>query len=110
MEKFTLEFTQIPAWVKPTQANPLALWEVAALLNLEGQWLRLSADDQRALIGFATFGKQSIKIEADGTVLVQRKTCFGSDCETGRYSPAEVRAAASARLRLSPGVFGARYA
>ena len=104
-----LTFAVIPAWALPTAPHATALFEVAALAGIEGQWVRLDAATQRALMGFAVFGKQSIRVNADGTVTVSRSTCFGMDSEQHDYPPALINAATTARKRLSPGVFGPGY-
>lgn len=104
-----LKFTAIPAWAKPAKADRWTLYETFALLKLEGQWVRLSAADQRAVIGYPVFGKQEFRVNADGTVDVRRVTCFGNDCEQRDYFPAWIRAAVEACKRLSPGVYGDGY-
>lgn len=101
-----MTLTALPQWVKPEQPNTLALYEAAALLNVENQWIRMSAADQRALIGHAVFGKQAFMVRADGVVVVMRKTCFGADYEACEYSTARIDKAARHGLKLVPGAFG----
>jgi hypothetical protein len=103
------EFAAIPAWALPTSAGHLSFFETIALAGLEGVEIRLSAADQRKLLGFPVFGKQAITVTADGTVLVSRSTCFGTDRETAEYSAERIERAATSRLRVSPGTFGPGY-
>ena len=104
-----MKFTTIPAWAKPAKADRFTLYETFALLKLEGQWVRLSAADQRAIIGHNVFGKQEFRVTADGNVEVRRVTCFGLDTETQSYFPAWVRAAVEACKKLRPSTFGPGY-
>ena len=104
-----LTFTSAPAWAMPTAPHATALFEVAVLAGFEGQWVRLDAATQRALMGFPVFGRQSIRVNAGGTVTVCRSACFGTTSETCEYPAARITAAATARKRLSPGVFGPAY-
>lgn len=100
---------EIPTWAKPDAPHRTALWEVAALVGFEGVRIRMSAADQRAIMGGVVFGKQAFTVQADGTVNVVRATCFGMDAEAHDYSPARIAEAVAAGKRLSPGVFGAAY-
>lgn len=103
------EFTSLPAWAMPTQRVTTSLWEVIALAKLEGQFIRLSAADQTALLGKNVFGKQAFRVNEDGTVTVTRKTAFGMDSESCDYEPSKVNEAAIKGLKLSPGTFGPGY-
>jgi hypothetical protein len=103
------KFTAIPAWAIPAKADRYTLYETFALLKLEGQWVRLSAADQRAVIGHAVFGKQEFRVNADGTVDVRRSACFGLDTEQQNYFPAWVRAAVEACKKLRPSTFWPGY-
>lgn len=109
MQTSPLKFAAIPAWAMPAKADRLALWETIELADLTDKWIRLSAADQRAMMGAAPFGKQLIRVNDDGTVSIQRKTCFGMDFEQHDYQPIMVKAAASLGKRLSPGCFGPDY-
>lgn len=104
-----INFQTVPAYAVPKQADWFTLFEAAALLQLEGQWIRLTAADQRALIGGNVFGKQEFMVNDDSTVTVRRSTCFGMDSESQNYTPATVREAVSKGKRLSPGTYGAAY-
>lgn len=98
----------VPAWVKPDQPISNALYEAAALMEIENKWVRMSADDQRALLGFPVFGRQAFMVRDDGVVEVARSTCFGADYEMAEYSTAKVFTASRQGKRLSPGTFGLR--
>lgn len=104
-----LNFYIIPNWAIPNKADTLALYETFALLDIEDQWVRLSADDQRALLGFAPFGKQEIMVCETGDIKIRRSSCFGMDSETCEYRPALIKAAVAAKKKLSPGTFGPGY-
>lgn len=100
----------IPQWAKPAKADRYTLFEAAALLGFQGQFVRMTAADQRALMGFAVFGKQAFKVNDDGTITIIRSTCFGNDTERADYYPGKVYTAATQSKKLSPGTFGRDYA
>jgi hypothetical protein len=100
----------IPAWAKPKKADRYTAFEAAALLGFQDQWVRMSAADQRALLGFAVFGKRAFRINDNGTIDVIRSTCFGADYELATYLPGRVIDAASMGKELSPGTFGPKFA
>ena len=100
----------IPAWAKPTKADRYTLYEAAALLGFQDQWVRMTAADQRTLLGFAVFGKRAFKVNDSGTVTVIRSTCFGADAEQHEYTPGQVTSAATQNKQLSPGTFGPAFA
>lgn len=102
-------FTTLPAWTIPARPDMLALFETIELAGLTGQWVRLDAATQRAVIGFAVFGKQEFMVKDDGEIYVCRSTCFGNDCEIGAYTPAHMARAVAARGKVSPGVHGKGY-
>lgn len=105
-----MQFTAIPTWAIPKKADRWTFFETIALLGLENQWIRLSAADQRSLLGVAVFGKQEFMVDEMGTVSIRRVTCFGMDSERADYNPIKIRDAVSQNKKLSPGVFGPSYA
>lgn len=106
MSLASIETVQVPGWARPAKADRFALFEFIALMGLEGQWIRMAANDQRSLIGHPAFGRQAFRVHDNGTVDVIRSTAFGSDSEIGTYGWNEIVAAAGDGLRLSPGRFG----
>ena len=104
-----IKFYPIPAWARPARPDRFTLFELVALLDLEDQWLRLSADDQRAVLGFPVFGKREFRVTSQGTVEIRRSSCFGLDQERQEYPPAWIMAAVRAAKRVSPGTFGPGY-
>ena len=104
-----MDMITIPDWAKPDAPHKSAIFEVVALAGIEGKWIRMSAADQRAIIGHPVFGKQSICVKEDGTVDVVRKTCFGSDSEIATYTPDRIARAVAEKKRLSPGCYGGSY-
>lgn len=73
----------VPAWIDHKgDYDFINFFEVMALLNIENQWVRMSADDQRKLFGVALFGKKQFQVKSSGVVMVCWKTCFGTDSET----------------------------
>jgi hypothetical protein len=83
MRRNPIKFTQVSEHLFPN-ANDRNLYSLAAALTLSGlenRWVKLNAATQRALIGDARFGKQSIGL-FDGQLMVTRKVCFGTDWDT----------------------------
>jgi hypothetical protein len=103
-----LTFAAIPAWTLPAQGDALAIFETIALAGLEGQWIRLSAADQRRVLGANVFGRQEIRVDAQG-VQVCRSVGFGQDSETATYGLAQLRGAVATGTRLAPGLSGPSY-
>lgn len=106
MSLASIETVQVPGWAQPAKADRFTLFEFIGLMGLEGQWIRMAANDQRSLIGHPVFGRQAFRVHGNGTVDVIRSTAFGSDSEIGTYGWGEVINAAGASLRISPGRFG----
>lgn len=100
----------VPEWAKPAQADRYTLWEFCALMGIEDQYIKLSAADQRAIIGAAIFGKRAFKVSGnDGTVTVFRSVAFGADTDYSDYLPQDVRACVAQGLQLSAGQTGPRF-
>ncbi|WKC55473.1 hypothetical protein R41_25 [Klebsiella phage R4_1] len=73
----------VPAWIDHKgDYDFINFFEVMALLNIENQWVRMTADDQRKLFGVALFGKKQFMVKSSGEVMVCWSTCFGTDSET----------------------------
>lgn len=103
-------FTEVPAWTFEGQRpGKHTFFEAIALAGMEGKRIRLSADTQRALLGYAVFGRRQIVVHRDGTVECTVSCCFGLDFESAQWSAATVSAAAQARKQLCPGMSGGRY-
>ena len=105
-----MNFTTLPDFVFPDVAGEFGALETAIeLAGLTGCWLRLSAADQRRLMGFAPFGKKEVKVGDDGVVTVGYKIAFGQDWSEAQYSSATIRAACAASKLLCPDSTGPRY-
>lgn len=106
MNAKAIKFEAIPEYAYPSVPGKQAFFETVALLGLEGKPIRLSAADQRRVLGFPVFGKQEIIVSKNGTVTAVRSVAFGMDCEVGEYLASTIEAAANAGKKLSPGVSG----
>lgn len=100
--KDAMRFTHIPAWVMPNKPSRNSLWEVFAKLRIEDQWVRLSADDQRAVMGFAPFGRLEFCVMEDGDVIIRRRLTYGRGYEQSTYQPEQVRRAITLGLAITP--------
>jgi hypothetical protein len=82
----------IPSWVIPTgKPDGMDFFAAIALAGLENVWIRLSAADQRALVGYKAFGNRAIK--SDGSsVEAFRSVCFGTDGDIQHFSAADLTA------------------
>lgn len=104
-----MNFVNIPEFAIPECPGALALYETFALLGIENQYVRMSASDQRAIMGAAPFGKQQFMVMDNGDVRILRSACFGNDFEMAEYEPTKIKGAIAAKKKLSPGTFGPNY-
>lgn len=109
MEIKKLVFAELPDFVFPDAPHRGAIFEAIALAGLEGQWIRLSADTQRRLMGHPVFGKQAFRVLDNGNIEVTYKNCFGSNSEFQEYTATYLWAAAEAKKCVSPGASGGKY-
>jgi hypothetical protein len=100
----------IPAWTYEGKApSVLTFFEAIALSDLEGQPIKLTAADQRALLGAVVFGRREIVVRPDGTVQCTIDAGFGRDWDTAEWTADTVRRAAEAGKQLRPGTTGPGY-
>lgn len=104
-----ISFEAIPEYAYPSVPGKLAFFETVALLGLEEKPIRLSAADQRRVLGFPVFGKREIVVSRAGSVKMSRSTGFGQDYESCEYSASFIERAVVAGKKLSPGVSGPGY-
>lgn len=97
-----MKFAEIPEWAVQPEPSVLSFFETIALAGLEDKWIRLSADTQRALLGFPVFGKIQIKVR-DGEVLGMESVCFGTDRNIVEWGPERIKQAVSIRTKLRVG-------
>ena len=97
-----IKIRAIPEWAFDDKRRDAGTMAAAiALAKLENQRIRLSAETQRRLIGFAVFGKQMIHVASkDQTVTVCRLVSFGSDSDCRTYHWNDVERAAKQRKKL----------
>ena len=98
-------FAVVPDWVKPAVADVATFFSALALMGIEGEWVRLRAADQRALIGCVPFGQCAIRSNGD-TVEVFRSVCFGTDGEHYGWHHSELAAQIKSGRTARPGVYG----
>lgn len=103
-----IEFATLPSWTRPARRDALAFFETIALAGLENQWIRVSAADQRDVMGAVIFGKQELRVTDQG-VEVTRSVGFGQDAETATYGVERMRVAIASGKSLAPGVSGPNY-
>jgi len=96
MTTSTIKFQEIAAWAIAEEKDARALFECVALLGLEGKWIRLSAAQQRAIMGANVFGKKEFCIGEDGELRVAHSVAFGQDKEIIYYTLADVQRAIAA--------------
>ena len=75
------EFVEIPAWAIGKEQDLASVITAIALAGFEGQWIRLSAATQRALMGKAYFGKRHVHATAS-KIVVSRKVAYGQDFDS----------------------------
>jgi len=81
-----ITITKIPEWtydgIKPSVHTFFA---AITLANLDDVCIRISAEDQRSLLGYPVFGKKEIKISG-GLVRCYHMKSFGQDCDVTEHS------------------------
>lgn len=109
MRKTTIKFESIPEWTyEGKKPNIYTFFESIALAGLEDKWIRISADDQRKILGYPVFGKREIRVN-DGYVESIIKVCFGTDFERAKYSAKKIEMAVDSEKQLCPGYTGEKY-
>lgn len=74
----------LPEWTyKGARQDLYTLATALVLAGYENKWVKLAAATQRAVLGEARFGKQSIGL-FNGELMITRRVCFGTDSDT-RY-------------------------
>lgn len=82
------ELVTIPDWAIGEIKDCANLITAVALAGFEGKWIRLSAAQQRQIIGRAMLGKMAFRCTAS-TVTVTKKLCFGMDWELTDFTAAK---------------------
>lgn len=81
----TIEYATFPDWVYPKdeqKPDVCTLASAVTLAGLDGKTFRMTAEDQRQLLGFPVFGKQAVTIDRERSKIhITRKVCFGTDFE-----------------------------
>lgn len=94
-----------PDWTIPATPDVSAFFSAIALAGFEGVWFRMTAADQRALLGCKPFGNCAIK--SDGSTLeIFRTVCFGTDYEVTMHTGASLAALIASKLTARPGIYG----
>lgn len=84
------KYVELPTWTYAGARQDVATLGCAlALAGLENRWVKLTAAQQRAIMGRVEFGKQSVGI-FDGQMMVTRQVCFGLDSDTRLVNPYQV--------------------
>ena len=97
------DYISIPSWAYPTTPSISEFFTTMALLGLENKRIRISADDQRKILGHNVFGKQSL------TIRVVRVIAFGLDYESITYDKSIIEKAICLGKSLSPQMTGGKY-
>lgn len=110
MRSTTIKFDEIPQWTyQGNTPSTHTFFAAITLASLEGELIRLSAQDQRALLGFSVFGKQTIRVLPDSTIRVSRKVSYGGDVEVCTVDLDQLMRAVAGQKVISPGCFGKKY-
>ena len=75
-------------FVKLYEATPDPIGFFEAVLGfgrLAGQWIRISAADQRRFFGCVPFGKLAIRVEEGGKITTFKTQAFGQDWDYGTW-------------------------
>jgi hypothetical protein len=95
---------KIQAWTYDgSEPGTHTLTSAIALSGLEDTMIRLSSALQIRLLGHNLFGKQHFMLRKDGTYLVSRKVCFGTDFESRDGQQAELSVASRNQQTIRPG-------
>lgn len=105
-----IQFDTVPAWTHEGKVpSKYTFFEAIALAGLEGKRIRLDANTQRALLGFAVFGRREIIVQEDGSVQCTVSLCFGTDYEIALWNAETLQGAAAAKKQLHPAASGSQY-
>jgi hypothetical protein len=70
----------------PATPDSIGFFEaVLGFGQLAGQWIRISAADQRRYFGCVPFGKMAIKVEEGGEITTFKTQAFGQDWDFGTW-------------------------
>jgi len=104
------QFANVPSWTYDgAEPSIYTFFEAVALAGLEDQPIRLSADVQRALLGFPVFGRRCIVVHPTGDVTSAITVAYGQDYEIATYPVSVLRRAAFEGKQLRPGTSGDKY-
>lgn len=84
-----MKFAKIEKWMLPSSPDVYSIASVMELAGLSGQWIRIKADDQKKMFGYAPFGKQNVRVSGS-MVEVHHKVCFGTDYAHSQFSFTEI--------------------
>lgn len=105
-----IKVVDIPAWTYAGKLPSIfTFFESIALAGLEDKDIRLTAADQKKLLGHPVFGRRVITVHRDATVESVIDTGFGRDSDTASWPASTVGDAAAARKQLRPGTTGPDY-
>lgn len=103
-----VKVAEVPEWTYAgAKPSKYTFFAALALAGLEDRLLRLNAATQRALLGSPVFGRRVLRVDSKtGMVQVLSSTCFGTDVNSGDYSPSIVQLAADQQKACTPGFWG----
>ena len=105
-----VKVVQIPKWTyEGKQPSIFTFFESIALAGLEEKDIRLTAADQKTLLGHVVFGRRIINVRHNATVDSMVDTGFGRDSDSATWPASTVGAAAEAKKQLRPGTSGSQY-
>jgi len=105
-----VEVAEIPAWTYEGKSPSIfTFFESIALAGLEDKEIKVTATDQKKLLGYAVFGRRVITVHRDATVESVVDTGFGRDSDSATWPASTVRDAAAAKKQLRPGTTGPDY-
>ena len=93
------ETASIPSWAIDESPSIFNLFSAICLAGLEGKRIKLTANDQRKLIGFPIFGRRLVTFTGSAVEMFQTKD-FGKDFESSTWTPGEIDEAAKNNKQL----------
>lgn len=100
-DRTPMKFETIPSWTYDADDHSVhSFFAAITLSNLDHKHIRITAEDQRKLLGFPIFGKKEIKV-FDGVVKCYHMKAFGQDCDITEHTPSDLKRFIESKTKIT---------